>query len=294
MQKSALDEPLTQFAALDDLPGSFIEDAKQYYWPLSRELKEKINQSGMRVIGISGSQGSGKSTLAALLHQFFTRDGLNAVALSLDDFYLTRAERKALARRVHPLLQSRGLPGTHDVNLALDVINQLLTPGSVRIPRFDKATDDRRPTSQWDRVDAPADVLILEGWCLSIPPQPEEALSAPVNDLEQHEDADGQWRRFVNQSLGQDYPPLFQLVDYLAYLQTSDFDSVYRWRGEQEAKLAARTHDDTNRIMNETALRRYIQHFERLTRHSFETLPALAQTRFTLNRGHRITARYNS
>ena len=35
-----------------------------------------------------------------------------------DDFYLTQAQRQDLAQQIHPLLKSRGVPGTHDVPLA--------------------------------------------------------------------------------------------------------------------------------------------------------------------------------
>ena len=52
--------------------------------------------------------------------------GLNVVVLSLDDFYLTRDERNALARTVHPMLQVRGVPGTHDIQFASATIKSLL------------------------------------------------------------------------------------------------------------------------------------------------------------------------
>src|SRR4051812_33755031 len=69
------------------------------------------------ILGISGLQGSGKSTLATELIDAARRRGWSAVSLSLDDVYLTRAERESLARAVHPLLRTRGVPGTHDLTL---------------------------------------------------------------------------------------------------------------------------------------------------------------------------------
>lgn len=65
-------------------------------------------------IGVNGPQGIGKSTLvkqlASLTEQ---RYDCSALVLSLDDFYLTRAEQVALARAHpdNPFLQHRGVPG---------------------------------------------------------------------------------------------------------------------------------------------------------------------------------------
>ena len=62
-------------------------------------------------IGMNGAQGSGKSTLARFLQIYFQElHGLSVVILSLDDLYLTRADRIALAEEVHPLFKTRGVP----------------------------------------------------------------------------------------------------------------------------------------------------------------------------------------
>ena len=77
-------------------------------------------------MGLSGCQGSGKSTLVkAIAHVLEDVHHVNAVVLSLDDFYLTKAERELLARTVHPLFATRGVPGTHD----LDLLRQTLSEG---------------------------------------------------------------------------------------------------------------------------------------------------------------------
>src|SRR5690606_21579360 len=107
--------------------------------------------------------------------------------------------------RVHPLLATRGVPGTHDIGLARATIAALRAEGMVAIPRFDKALDDRAPESSWPRMQAPVDVIVLEGWCLAVGPQPAAALAAPINSLEADEDPDGIWRRYVNQCIVDDY-----------------------------------------------------------------------------------------
>ena len=164
---------------------------------------------GLTVAGICGSQASGKSTLSAALVRRAADEGVPAVSLSLDDIYLTRAEREELARTVHPLLRTRGVPGTHDVALGLQVIAALERGEAALLPRFDKGTDDRAPQSAWDRAPANTRLLIFEGWCTGAVPQDEAALAEPVNALERDEDPDGSWRGHANHALAGEYRALF-------------------------------------------------------------------------------------
>src|SRR5690606_8254043 len=119
---------------------------------------------------------------------------------------------------------TRGPPGTHDIGLGCRLLDALFLPGDVLLPRFDKATDDRLPASSWRRVHAPVDVVIFEGWCLGAQAQSAEDVARPVNALETAEDPQGVWRRFVNAALAKDYAPLFERIDFLAYLAPPDFD----------------------------------------------------------------------
>jgi len=156
------------------------------------------------VFGVTGLQGSGKSTLAAQLVKMGRSRGLNIVALSIDDFYLTRRERLALGRRIHPLLATRGPPGTHDVELAcqtLDALRRMRAGTAVRVPRFDKIGDRRLPPSRWRFVRSKPDLIVFEGWFLSVPAESERALDRPLNSLEHSEDPSGVWRRYCNQAL---------------------------------------------------------------------------------------------
>lgn len=110
------------------------------------------------IIGINGAQGSGKSTLAeCLVHLLTHQYHQMALTLSLDDFYLTHQQRLDLAATVHPLLVTRGVPGTHDIDLALTTIDKLLSERkNIAIPRFDKEHDDRFPVEEWPVLrDAP-------------------------------------------------------------------------------------------------------------------------------------------
>ncbi len=181
--------------------------------------------------------------------------GLGTAVLALDDFYLRRDERQALARNVHPLLATRGVPGTHDIDLLSNALDALLKGRSATVPRFDKASDDRAGTR--DLV-GPFDVVLLEGWCVGAQPESEAALAEPINRLERGKDADGSWRRWVNARLAQDYAELFARLDLRVLLRAPDFAVVERWRAEQEADLVGRG-------MSPAEIARFVQHYERVT-----------------------------
>lgn len=228
------------------------------------------------VLGICGAQGSGKSTLASELIGKLRREGLAVATLSLDDIYLTRAEREALARDVHPLLGTRGVPGTHDVALGLSLLRDIDAGKPVLLPRFDKLADDRLPREGWEQVDQPLDVLIFEGWCVGARPQPAALLGKPVNGLERDSDPDGIWRAYVNAALAGDYQTLFARIDFLTLLAAPAWDVVLNWRMEQERGLQKQGGAEFGSAMDVDEVARFIQHYERLTRYILEEMPGRA------------------
>lgn len=224
-------------------------------------------------IGLSGLQGSGKSTLAAALVVLARRRGIDALALSLDDFYLGRRERLRLARTAHPLLATRGVPGTHDVGLierTLDALAQASAHRPVCVPRFDKGRDTRLPPSRWRRVSQAPQLVVLEGWCVGVPAQDADALREPCNALERESDRDARWRQWVNAELAARYEPLWRRFDLRLVLRAPDFAIVARWREEAELVLRAR---GAPQAMDAAQLRRFVQHYERLSRHALRTVP---------------------
>ena len=226
------------------------------------------------VAGLCGAQGSGKSTMSARLARRLDAVGLPTAVLSLDDFYLTRAERAALGRDVHPLLETRGVPGTHDVPLARRTIASLVGgAGPIAAPRFDKTRDDRAPPASWQTYQAPLAVVILEGWCVAARPIPDGDLVRPINALERDEDAGGAWRLHVNAALQADYRGLFGMLDLRVLLRAPDFACVHAWRLEQEAGLA-RVDGHSLPAMDAAAVARFIAHYERLTRWILADEPA--------------------
>jgi D-glycerate 3-kinase len=270
---------LDDFLAMEDLPGSFRTTVERVCAPIA-ELAEDARRALGRtvVVGVCGPQGSGKSTIAAATREILTRRGRTAAVLGLDDLYLPKADRARLAAEVHPLLATRGPPGTHDPALGLEVLDCLAQPGELIMPSFDKAADTRRPPEDGEHVRCPVDVILFEGWCVGARAQPPAALVEPVNSLEREEDPDGRWRTFVNNALGGPYQALFARLDRLVLLAPADFAVVAGWRAEQEAKLRART----GRGMGDDEIVRFVAHYERLTRWILEEMPTRADRVFPL------------
>jgi len=284
-----------QFLQRNKLPDNYLESANRWFAPLVAEFAKAIESElkSPLIIGINGTQGSGKSTLADYMCTMLGERKLRTVSLSLDDFYLTHAERQTLADTVHPLLKTRGVPGTHDIALALTTINSLIEgSGETLIPRFDKSTDDRHLEADFDLVSGPVDIIIFEGWCVGSKPQPDEALAKAVNSLEQNSDADGSWRNFVNHALTKDYEPLFDILDGLIMLRAPSFDTVFNWRLEQEQKMIARlkSQDDADYsgVMSEAQIAEFIAHYQRITEHSLEEMPSRADHLFQLDTQRQI------
>jgi D-glycerate 3-kinase len=272
----------------------YLDSARIWLNPLAGALLLHQKGAGRPVlVGINGSQGSGKSTACDYLcEQLQVEGGVRVAVLSLDDFYLTRSQRERLAQTIHPLFATRGVPGTHDMALLGSTLDGLLSSGggAVSIPRFDKALDERRPPEAWDRVAAGVDLVLLEGWCLGARPQSGEALAAPVNALERDEDPAGRWRCYVNDVIARDFLPLYRRVDQWVMLRAPSFQCVYRWRLEQEQKLAARTGGCASRIMSNEQLARFVQHYQRLTEHCLTELPPHVHYLFHLDEQRRISA----
>jgi len=236
------------------------------------------------IAGLTGPQGSGKSTVAAELPSRLAEAGLRAAVLSLDDLYLPKAERQRLAREVHPLLATRGVPGTHDVALGLTVIESLVSQGQTLVPRFDKGTDDRMAREAWARVVGPVDVILFEGWCVGAWPQPLVALVEPINALERERDPAGVWRAYVNDALAGPYQALFAPIGFQILLRPPGFEVVLGWRLQQEHELRARGGGG----QSDAEIATFIQYYERLSRHIDAEMPARADMVIQLDAERRV------
>ncbi len=215
------------------------------------------------LIAIVGAQGSGKTTLARAAAERF-----GAAQISIDDVYLTRAEREAMAREVHPLFVTRGPPGTHDLGLLQQLIDTLSVAGpddETLIPDFDKRGDDRRPVADWRAFRGRPSAILIDAWCLGVLPEEAAALAVPVNALETDHDPDGGWRRAVNGFVGGTYADFAARFDAVLFLRAPSFDVVLDWRCRQEADLLGIALADLP-APERARLAGFIQYFERISR----------------------------
>jgi D-glycerate 3-kinase len=263
------------------------------YLPLAQWIFEKKScSSNTLIVGINGAQGSGKSTfsqfLSLILKQAFA---LNTVVLSIDDLYKTRAQRERMAMGSHPLFQTRGVPGTHDTQLGIQLIQdikELKAEHTLTYPSFDKGNDDRHAEQCWPSCQGKVDVVLFEGWCVGARAQDATDLTIPVNQLEKEEDTCGIWRATVNQHLQTDYKRLFALLDCLLFLKIPSFNMVFKWRGLQEHKLINQHQEENHLLSNDVVLQRFIAHYERLTRFQLSDIPNIADITFELGVDHQI------
>ena len=222
----------------------FYDSTKQlnkFYLPLCKKIfRLHVTKKRPLLLGLSGGQGSGKSTISQILKMIFNLNfNLNVVCISIDDFYKTAIERKKMSKLIHPLFLTRGVPGTHDSKMLYNKINTLLKKkfSFIKLPRFNKLTDDRFKVKHWQKIYKKPDIVIFEGWCVGAKPQKFEDLKKPINSLEKEEDTKLTWRKKVNNELKTNYKKIYNLLDKKIYLKVPSFKYVLKWRLLQEKKL---------------------------------------------------------
>jgi D-glycerate 3-kinase len=300
----SLEQTIKALIQQEGLPETYAQTVEQTILPLADHILA-LHDAEKRpvVVGIHGAQGTGKSTLTLFLREILSRH-LNCPTanFSLDDIYLTRAERQDLAEQIHPLFKTRGVPGTHDVALGQRVLDQLRSAGPddrTAIPLFDKSRDDRVPTDAWPDFLGPAEVILIEGWCLGARPEDEQALGSPINRLEADEDPHGTWRAYVNEQLKGEYRDFFSQIDCLVMLKAPSMKCVLEWRSLQEKKLARKTRGAPEeggagtdaqalRIMNDDEVARFVMHYERVTRACLAEMPCRADVLINVAEDHSL------
>lgn len=213
------------------------------------------------IIGLNGIQGVGKTTLVELLTSELQSQGARTIVCSIDDFYLKHSDQAALAAQdpTNALFQQRGEPGTHDVALLKSVLSALVERKNTRIPKYDKAAfsgqGDRMPEAEWTAVDAPVDVVVLEGWSVGFRPISDAQLVAkrdgPSRTLQKHS---VEHLRLVNEKL-KAYDSITDLFDVFIHIDAEDTQYVYDWRWEQEEYMRAQRGDPTIGMNKEQVVR---------------------------------------
>ena len=276
-------ETLLELAAemkIGDLNEDFL---KEIVIPISLYFNMQFpKRSKPYFICFTGGQGSGKTTLS-----FFIQKVLNeickrpAMGFSIDDIYKSQEERKSLANSIHPLCYVRGVPGTHDIDMGLDLIEELsqATPDhETKIPAFCKPKDKHYPIEDWPIYKGKPDFIFFDAWCGGAKPLPEENWLPPLNSLEAEEDPEGVWSKWSNQELSKEYQTLFSMFDLLLMIKVPSMDFVYESRWIQEQTLAKTVTDPTlkDKIMTKEEVYRFVMHYERLTHYILDELPSFS------------------
>lgn len=218
--------------------GETLVSLWEFWLPLALQLVSWRQQLARPLVqGVLGGQGTGKTTLAAVLSLILQHFGYRTLALSLDDLYKTYDQRQRLQRE-DPRLIWRGPPGTHDVALGMQVLDQLRQADLkdvVLVPRFDKSAyggiGDRIAAEPVEAVD----VVLFEGWFVGVRPLEagvfEAPMPAPINTL-----GDSVFARDLNHQL-HDYLPLWERLDRLLILYPVDYRLSQQWRRQAEQEM---------------------------------------------------------
>ena len=272
---------------------------KNFLIPVCFWIAKKADNKKPYFVGLAGGQGTGKTTISSIikiiLEKYFK---LKVFKISIDDFYKTRKERLTLSKKVHPMLLTRGVPGTHDINMMLSFFKKSKSKKfkNMKLPNFNKAIDDRFPKIKWKKLDQRPDVIIFEGWCVGARDESNKTLKKSINSLEKTNDQRLVWRKYVNQQLKTKYKRLYSQLNCMIYLKAKNFSLLQKWRLKQEHKLWLKTKKKGNhKIMSKGDVINFMQTYQRITQNMFKNMPKYASIILNLNSNHQIkTAVYKS
>jgi D-glycerate 3-kinase len=265
---------------------------KSFLIPLCFWINKKAENKRPYFVGLAGGQGTGKTTISALIRIILTKYfRLNVFRISIDDFYKTRKERINLSKRVHPMLLTRGVPGTHDVNMMLNFFKNSKSKKFKRskLPTFNKAIDDRYNKKKWYDLKKKPDVIIFEGWCVGAKSEKNTSLKKTINSMEKIKDQKQIWRKYVNDQLKSKYKKLYSQLNCLVYLKAKNFSLLQKWRLKQERKLWLNSKKKSNlKIMSRGDVLNFMQTYQRITQNMFRYMPKYATVILNLNTNHQI------
>jgi len=272
---------------------------KNFLIPICFWIAKKTDNKKPYFVGLAGGQGTGKTTISSIikiiLEKYFK---LKVFKISIDDFYKTRKERIALSKKVHPMLLTRGVPGTHDINMMLDFFKKSKAKKfkSMKLPNFNKAIDDRSRKNKWNTINKRPDVIIFEGWCVGARAETNKTLKKSINSMEKANDNKLVWRKYVNKQLKTKYKKLYSQLNCMIYLKAKNFSLLQKWRLKQEHKLWLKTKKKGgHKIMSKGDVINFMQTYQRITQNMFKNMPKYASIILNLNSNHQIkTAVYKS
>jgi D-glycerate 3-kinase len=243
---------------ITDINARIILSLWKFWLPFSLQLTISQQQISRPFIqGILGGQGTGKTTLATVCCLILAKLGYQTLSLSLDDLYKTYAERQRLQAEDSRLIW-RGPPGTHDVELGIELLDQLRQPHLhqfIWVPRFDKsawngAGDRTTPEAVQD-----IDIVLFEGWFVGVRPIDarvfDKTTLAPIQTA-----GDRTFARDMNEQL-RDYLPLWERLDHLMLLYPTDYRLSQQWRRQAEQQMIATGKSG----MTDSQVDRFVEYF---------------------------------
>ncbi len=265
---------------------------KSFLIPLCFWISKKVDKKRPYFVGLAGGQGTGKTTISSLIKIILIKYfKLKVFRISIDDFYKMRRERISLSKRVHSMLLTRGVPGTHDVNMMLSFFRKVKSKNfkRLKLPTFNKAIDDRFNKKKWYDLKSKPDVIIFEGWCVGAKSEKNNSLKKTINSMEKTKDPKQIWRKYVNQQLKSKYKNLYSQLNCLIYLKAKNFSLLQKWRLKQERKLLLNSKRNSNlKIMNKEDVINFMQTYQRITQNMFRYMPKYASIILNLNSNHQI------
>ncbi|AVH73621.1 glycerate kinase [Nostoc sp. 'Lobaria pulmonaria (5183) cyanobiont'] len=218
-------------------PQEMLQVLWDLWLPLGIKLASQRQQLGRPLIqGILGGQGTGKTTMSKVLILILDHLGYRTVSLSLDDLYKNYSERLLLTQQDSRLIW-RGPPGTHDIDLGLNVLDQIRQLQSpVMLPRFDKSAFGGAGDRTTSEMVADVDIVLFEGWFVGVRPiEPDVFDTAPPPIVT---DEDRAFARDMNLRL-HNYLPLWERLDSLIVLYPIDYRCSLEWRKQAEQQMIA-------------------------------------------------------
>ena len=189
------------------------------------------------------------------------------------------------------MLLTRGVPGTHDINMMLNFFkkSKIKKFKRLKLPTFNKAIDDRFGKKYWYDLKKKPDVIIFEGWCVGAKSETNNTLRKTINLMEKTRDQNHIWRKYVNDQLKTNYKKLYSQLNCLIYLKAKNFSLLQKWRLKQERKLWIKSKKNSNtKIMSKADVLSFMQTYQRVTQNMFRYMPKYASIIINLNSDHQI------
>ncbi|MEH1866637.1 MAG: glycerate kinase [Nostoc sp.] len=218
-------------------PKKMLQVLWDLWLPLGIKLASQRQQLERPLIqGILGGQGTGKTTMSKVLSLILNQLGYQTLSLSLDDLYKTYSDRLVLTQQ-DPRLIWRGPPGTHDVDLGLDVLDRIRqSQSSVMVPRFDKSAYKGAGDRTTSEMVTDVDIVLFEGWFVGVRPINPDVFDTAPPPIVTNEDR--AFARDMNLRL-HDYLPLWDRLDSLIVLYPTDYRCSLEWRKQAEQQMIA-------------------------------------------------------